>query len=83
MAKLFTLPATVKPDATMQQMFALRARQQCKPGVSRVLLFTECFALAADLVPQTLHVHVAAVCSFQHLLGTGSSTRRKHAAQQV
>ncbi len=61
----------------------MTAKERCKPGVPSVLLFSVCFALAADLVPEALHVHVAAVCSFQHLLGAGSSTRRKHAAQQV
>ena len=50
------------------------------PGIP---LFSVCFALAADLVPEALHVHVAAVCSFQHLLGASRSTRRKHTAQQV
>ncbi len=45
--------------------------------------FSGRFAFAADLVPEALHVHVAAVCCFQHVLGAGSSTCRKHAAQQV
>lgn len=52
-------------------------------GVLSIPFFNGCLALAADLVPEALHVHVAAVCGLQHLLSASSSTRRKHAAQQV
>lgn len=65
-------------DAVQQRCCA--TRPMCNKGLP---FFCSGFALAADFVPETLQLHVAALSKLQHVRQLRRSTGSKQAAQQV